>query len=360
MSVLPLGSTTSAHLFIDGPPTVLVQPKRNAALLLSVLMLSSGCLGLLGPDNQTPEEIDCVEQPSHPDCYVHVITEDDCTAQQIFTGDVCRLMHRPDGLDYGEDSVLLVVGIEMQALTPSFTGDGPHDWMVNPRLPDGLSLDDSGVISGTATEESQDTRYTIIGANPMGSTSATLDITVVAPAPTSIHYIADVLHCSLGNPCSMNAPLVLGGPAESWSADPPLPEGLSLLGDGSISGDADVLDDSNHTVTASNTGGSAEVSIRIITLHEAPSALSYEGHPFYWTIGEVVQIIPATSGGEVTEWSVEPTLPDGVELHQADGSLRGTPTSVHQLREHVITAENTGGSLSTTILIAVRDLAVTD
>ncbi len=360
MSVLPVGSTTSAHLFIDGPPTGLVQPKRNAALLLSVLMLSSGCLGLLGPDNQTPEEIDCVEQPSHPDCYVHVITEDDCTAQQIFTGDVCRLMHRPDGLDYGEDSVLLVVGIEMQALTPSFTGDGPHDWMVNPRLPDGLSLDDSGVISGTATEESQDTRYTIIGANPMGSTSATLDITVVAPAPTSIHYIADVLHCSLGNPCLMNAPLVLGGPAESWSADPPLPEGLSLLGDGSISGDADVLGDSNHTVTASNTGGSAEVSIRIITLHEAPSALSYEGHPFYWTIGEVVQIIPATSGGEVTEWSVEPTLPDGVELHQADGSLRGTPTSVHQLREHVITAENTGGSLSTTILIAVRDLAVTD
>jgi len=206
VSVLPAGSTTSAHLFIDGPPTGLVQPKRNAALLLSVLMLSSGCLGLLGPDNQTPVEIDCVEQPSHPDCYVHVITEDDCTAQQIFTGDVCRLMHRPDGLDYGEDSVLLVVGIEMQALTPSFTGDGPHDWMVNPRLPDGLSLDDSGVISGTATEESQDTRYTIIGANPMGSTSATLDITVVAPAPTSIRR-------SLWRSSRSSAPTT---PATSW------------------------------------------------------------------------------------------------------------------------------------------------
>ena len=69
-----------------------MQPKRNAALVLSVLMLSSGCLGLFGGEEEPAEEGDCVAEPSHPDCFVHVITEDDCMSHQVFTGDACRLM----------------------------------------------------------------------------------------------------------------------------------------------------------------------------------------------------------------------------------------------------------------------------
>ena len=67
----------------------------------------------------------------------------------------------------------------------------------------------------------------------------------------------------------MGSPMVMGGAADTWSTSPPLPEGLSLLEDGSITGIARALGDSNHTVTASNSGGSIETAIRIITLHGA-------------------------------------------------------------------------------------------
>ncbi|SVB09285.1 uncharacterized protein METZ01_LOCUS162139, partial [marine metagenome] len=334
-----------------------VQPKRNAALLLSMLMLSSGCLGLFGEEKEPVEGVDCVAEPSHPDCFVPVITEDDCTAQQVFTGDACRIMQQPRSLTYGENSILLVVGVEMQTLTPSFLGDGPRDWFVNPRLPGGLSLDgDSGVIGGTPEGAAIEIRYTIIGTNAVGSAATTIDITVVAAAPNSIQYLSDVLPCTLGEECSISSPLLLGGTADEWSTSPSLPEGLAILDDGSITGIARALGDSNHTVIASNSGGSIETSIRIITLHEEPTALSYPGHPFYWTIGVSVQVIPSSEGGQVTGWSIEPPLPEGVVLHQFDGSLRGTPISAHPLREYVITAHNTGGSLSSTILIDVRDI----
>ena len=338
-----------------------MQPKRNAALVLSILMLSSGCLGLFGDEGEPAEEVDCVAEPSHPDCFVHVITEDDCMSHQVFTGDACRLMQQPSSLTYGESSIVLVHGVEMQALTPSFLGDGPQNWFVNPRLPDGLSLDGaSGVISGIPEEEAEETRHTIIGTNSVGSTATTIDIAVVAAAPDSIHYLSDMLSCTLWQECSMGKPLVMGGSADSWSVSPSLPEGLAILDDGSITGIARSLGDTNHTITASNSGGSVEAPIRIITLHEQPTALSYPGHPFYWTIGQTVQVIPSYEGGEVTEWAIEPPLPDGMTLHQYDGSLRGIPVSVHPLREYVITVQNTGGSLSSTIIIDVRDIPTED
>ena len=331
---------------------------RTTALMLCMLMLNSGCLGLFGNEEEVPEEANCQTQPTHPDCFVDVITEEDCTAQQVFTGDSCRLMQPPTQLSYGEDSITLAVGTEMQALTPSFLGDGPQNWFVNPRLPDGLDMDDSGVISGIPLEETESIRHTIIATNAMGSAATTLDIVVQAPAPEAIQYLSETLACTLDSHCAIDPPLVIGGSAHTWSVEPPLPGNLELLEDGSISGMARTLGHSNHTITASNTGGSIDTALRIVTLHEEPHSLSYPGHPFYWTIGEYEQVIPSYDGGQATHWSIEPPLPSGILLHQADGSLRGSPDTVHPLREYIITAQNTGGSVSTTILIDVRDLAV--
>ena len=285
-----------------------------------MLMLNSGCLGLFGNEEEVPEEANCQTQPTHPDCFVDVITEEDCTAQQVFTGDSCRLMQPPKQLSYGEDSITLAVGAEMQALTPSFLGDGPQNWFVNPRLPDGLDMDDSGVISGIPLEEAESIRHTIIATNAMGSAATTLDIVVQAPAPEAIQYLSETLACTLDSHCAIDPPLVIGGSAHTWSVEPSLPGDLELLEDGSISGMARTLGHSNHTITASNTGGSVDTALRIVTLHEEPHSLSYPGHPFYWTIGEYEQVIPSYEGGPATHWSIEPPLPSGILLHQAAGS----------------------------------------
>ena len=328
------------------------------AILLCILMLNSGCLGLFGNEDNQIEEIDCQSQPEHPDCLVNEVTEEDCSSQQIFTGDSCRLMVPPSELNYGVDEIALIAGLEMQALTPSFLGDGPQNWFVNPRLPEGIILDKSGVLSGTPLEVSESTMYTFIATNAMGSSTTTIEIEVLSQAPESIQYLSDTLTCTIDSMCSINPPLVQGAEVEFWSAEPPLPLGLELLEDGSISGTVRSIGDSNHTIYASNSGGTVQTNLRIITLHMSPNSLSFPGHPFYWTIGEYSQVIPTYDGGLATSWSVEPPLPLGVILHQEDGSLRGTPYAVYPLREYVISAHNSGGSVSTTILIDVRDISV--
>ena len=136
--------------------------KANCAILLTFLMLSSGCMGLFDQQDELPDIVDCLEQPNHSDCVDDSITVDDCRIDEIFTGDSCRQMMKPSDLTYGEESITLQVANEMQALTPSFLGDGPDTWLINPNLPNGLVIDrETGVIFGVPTAPSQNSKYTI-------------------------------------------------------------------------------------------------------------------------------------------------------------------------------------------------------
>ena len=338
-----------------------MRTKAATSVLLTMLMLSSGCLGLFGDSSVEPETIDCEVQPNHPDCIEEQITEDDCRPDQIFTGSECRQMLKPENLSYGLSMVSLTIGEEMQSLTPSFTGDGPQFWIINPSLPLGIIFDrDSGVISGTSEEVSESIRYTIIGSNAVGSTNAWIDLEVIVNSPTAISYLEQTLACELGKPCGISAPIHEGGTPEDWTVYPQLPNGISLFADGSISGTSTQLGDSNHTISAANMAGSIETTIRIIILHETPMGLGYGSNNLQLSIGDEVQVIPSTTGGEIVSWSVEPPFPEGLNLMQIDGSIRGSPTEVQTLTMHRITASNSGGSISVDVLISVADMPVSN
>ena len=108
--------------------------KRASALMLTFLMLASGCMGIFDQGGN-PVVIDCQEQPSHQECFVPVITEDDCSTSQIFAGDHCRDMIMPSSLSYGIEEMTLSSGVEIQPLTPSFIGDGPQKLVGQPKAP---------------------------------------------------------------------------------------------------------------------------------------------------------------------------------------------------------------------------------
>ena len=335
--------------------------RAQVAILLTVLMCSSGCMGLFEPSEKLPDILDCSEQPNHPDCIVDPVTEEDCRHDEVFTGVECRWMERPEQLSYGISSISLNVGEEMQALTPSFVGDGPDTWVINPPFPQGISFDrESGVISGSPSEATIEIRHTIVASNAVGSTSTWIDLEVTIEGPKSITYAESILDCELGHQCQLAPPSISGGEPDYWSVDPRLPDGISLLADGSIDGSPTQLGDSNHTITISNEGGSVETAIRIIVLHEAPMGLGYGGNRFILSIGDDVQVVPTTTGGRIVSWSVEPPLPDGLQLLQADGSIRGSPTTVQALTPHRVTATNTGGSISVDVLISVVDIPVSN
>ena len=317
-------------------------------------MLSSGCLGLFENDSDQIEEVDCQNQPTHSDCFVHVITPEDCTIQQIFTGDSCRPMQVPSQLSYGTGSTIMFVGVEIQALTPSFQGDGPQSWSVNPPLPEGLELDESGVISGVPLVEAEAVPHTITGTNAMGSATVILDIVIRAPMPESIRYPIDTLTCTLDSNCEIGPPILIGGPVQAWAVEPTLPGEMEILENGSISGIVRVLGHYNLTIWANNSGGSASTNIQLSITSLPPDGISWPSGQFALRSNQSAHIPVTNYGPDIETWEILPELPMGLTLHSE--GISGTPTERTDWIQYTIWANNSGGSSEQILWIAIHDL----
>ena len=330
------------------------------AVTISLLLLLPGCASSTESEREVSEEPDCASNPTKDGCFENAITEEDCSENQVFTGEICRTMMRPEMLDFGESQITLEIGIEIQQLTPSFLGDAPSSWAVSPTLPDGISIDpDSGVISGTPAHESPSKSYTIIAANAMGVSSFRLEITVLPPEITSIELQAQTLYCTMGETCHLETPTFLGGTPENWACNPALPLGMSLGADGSVSGIPSHIGDSNHTITASNGAGESSATLRIITAHQPPESIDYGQSFFTLSLGQPISISPSTSGSTITSWEINPELVEGLSISES-GIISGSPDVLQEASEYTITAENSGGEAHVTIYIEVIDLPVWD
>ena len=60
----------------------------------------------MGDDLET-EEIDCEIEPTSEGCLEPAVTEDDGMPTQVFTGESCRIMLRPEKLDFGTSEATL-------------------------------------------------------------------------------------------------------------------------------------------------------------------------------------------------------------------------------------------------------------
>ena len=49
-------------------------------------------------------------EPTSEGCFEPVVTEDDCMPTQVFTGESCRVMLRPEKLDFGTSDATLQIG----------------------------------------------------------------------------------------------------------------------------------------------------------------------------------------------------------------------------------------------------------
>ena len=110
-------------------------------------------------------------------------------------------------------------GTAMSAVTPTAVGGGPvTSWSVSPNLPNGLVIDsNTGELSGTPTELSTLTTYTITAENTGGSATITINITVNDVAPSLIVYANAPFVLTKDSPFSSGTPTSDGGPFTSWS-----------------------------------------------------------------------------------------------------------------------------------------------
>jgi hypothetical protein len=62
---------------------------------------------------------------------------------------------------------------------------------------------------------------------------------------------------------------------------------------------------------------------------------------------------PSVSGGAVTSWSISPALPSGLSFNVTTGVITGNPTAASSQVSYTVTATNSGGYVTASILVAV-------
>ena len=85
-----------------------------------------------------------------------------------------------------------------------------------------------------------------------------------------------------------------------------------------------------------------------------PSSLSYSGSPYTFTQNVAISARTPTFSGSVNSCTSSPALPSGLGINGTTYVISGTPTVVQSAMNYTITATNSGGSTTATIIIAVN------
>jgi hypothetical protein len=122
---------------------------------------------------------------------------------------------------FSTNSFTLTKGTAMPTTSPSSTGGAVVTWTISPAISAGLSFDSStGTLSGTPTEVSVSTVYTITATNSGGSDSATVTIVVNDIAPSSVAYSPSSFTLTKGTEMTATTPTSGGGTVVSWAVLP--------------------------------------------------------------------------------------------------------------------------------------------
>ncbi|MHB2008356.1 MAG: tannase/feruloyl esterase family alpha/beta hydrolase [Acidobacteriaceae bacterium] len=181
----------------------------------------------------------------------------------------------PLALSYNAVTAVYTLGVVIAPNSPTSTGGMITAFSVSPALPAGLSLSPStGIISGTPTLVSAESRYTVTASNASGSATSALFITVNDRPPTSLVYASQTAVYAIHMPIQPNSPTSAGGAITSYSVAPTLPPGLSLNTTTGVIGGIPTLAtaQADYVVTASDSGGSANATLNLTTAKIVPLA----------------------------------------------------------------------------------------
>ncbi|MBD1208466.1 MAG: putative Ig domain-containing protein, partial [Ignavibacteria bacterium] len=240
------------------------------------------------------------------------------------------------------------------AYTPyTFVANGtptPRYSLASGTLPTGLSLDPvSGTLSGTPTATGAFT-FTVRASNVAGAitgTSTTITIILSPQAPNTFSVQTPSTTGIVGVSYPEYTFVADGMPTPTYTiANGALPSGLTLSSSGVLSGTPTTAGIFVIWVRASNNVGSIISSPIVITIYQAPSAITFYFPPTQsGTVGyPVVTSRFISSGSPTPTFSLASgTLPAGLTLSE-DGFITGTPT-VAGGHTYTVRASNIAGSV---------------
>jgi len=258
---------------------------------------------------------------------------------------------------------------------PSLEGGCPSTFSVSPALPKGMSLDaHTGVISGTPIEKCDEKTYTITASNSSGKVEAEVPLAVILAPPSSLSYPGVQKEYPQGTVMYLKPNLVLSKlnpekpatagwrllrakmlhnstrpiiPHMTYTIEPALPEGVFLVSKtGIITGKADApADENTYKITAKNDSGEVSTQVTFAIKLLPPASLEYPNVAGNYYTGNPVAMSPKVDG-TVSEWKIEPALPEGLFFDTSMGIIKGVPTAVSPEKEYTITAKNSEGETS--------------
>lgn len=252
--------------------------------------------------------------------------------------------------------------------TPSYT------WSVSAgSLPAGLTLAGNGTISGTPTTSgSSNFVVTVTDAeSPTQTKTASLSI-VVAPAPSTPPPALTIGSSAfaagqVGKGYSAALSASGGTPGYTWSlSGGSLPAGLSLSGNGAISGTPAASGTSSFTVTVSDSGSPAQTQSANLSLTVNAGQLTMTASvPSTGQTGTNYNAALSASGGTPGyTWSVSAgSLPAGLTLNTSTGAISGLPTT-DGTSNFTVTVSDSGSPAQTqsaglSITVSTTQLAIT-
>ena len=218
-------------------------------------------------------------------------------------------------LTFPTSDLMLTEGVAMQPIAGQTSGSTPESWDIAPDLPTGLLFgEDNGTIWGTPANIQNQTNYTI-WANASGAQTSSVVISITVLVDTDGDSIADIYDDD-DDDDGWNDTVELACGTEPLNA-------TSTPSDMDSDGLCDALDDSDDRALAfAYATNDMELIVNV----------------------SVVDLVPITSGGTITSWESNATMPNGIVLNATTGVISGTPTEVFNSTEFTIWANNSAFS----------------
>ena len=291
----------------------------------------------------------------------YLITASNSAGTTTFLLTLSVIVQPPCALGYTDPSPIYQLGITIAPNLPFTSCGEATSWTVVPELPGGLFLDGgTGTISGIPGQLTAPTEHLVEAFNSTGSSQTIVTITVVDEPPCALTYPQNEMLLALGEVLPEQTPSVGCGEVEGYSVEPPLPAGLFLDPlTGVLSGVGAGLEPATlHLITAANGTGSSSFEVSIEVYSDPPCDLSYQTPVANYLVG--VEITPnlATIGcGTATSFTIDPGLPEGLDLDPLLGTISGTPQSAVPPLVHTVTASNLSGQAIGHVIIQVLSQA---
>jgi hypothetical protein len=201
-------------------------------------------------------------------------------------------------------------------------GEAPYLWTFAGVLPSGILLHPNGQLTGAANDAGT-SRFMLIVSDKNGLSDAKTCTLSVARAPLSISA-CPLPDAKLGQPYSRSLSTVGGQDPLRWSAETALPQGLTLLSTGLVTGTPSAPGDAVFRLRVSD--GAGNTTAQECKLFVRPEPLQIE-RPCPLSDAQLGSFYReytlATGGIPPYRWRAEGRLPAGILLG-ADGTFSGT------------------------------------